>query len=68
MVDRADDYRRLAEECRARAAISRDPDHQRQYDEMAQGWLAMARNAERQQRSNKEDEHGHAVCAGKGEA
>jgi hypothetical protein len=46
MPNQSDDYRLLAEECRARAAATKNPDHKRQYQEMAEAWIVLARNAE----------------------
>jgi hypothetical protein len=42
----SDAYRKRAEECRERAEKTTDPNIKRQYEEMAQGWMALARSAE----------------------
>jgi hypothetical protein len=39
-------YRRRADECITRAAAAKDPDHKKQFQEMAEGWLKLARHAE----------------------
>jgi hypothetical protein len=42
-------YRKLAEECRAKAARVTEPDYKRQLEERAQDWLALARNAKQRE-------------------
>jgi hypothetical protein len=46
MADRADVYRKRAEECRMRAAAATNPELKQQYEDMANGWLKLARHAE----------------------
>jgi hypothetical protein len=51
----AAEYRKYAEECSMRAAAATSPDHQRQYQELADEWLKLARSAERsEKRPDKE--------------
>ena len=53
MSDRAAKYRGRAQECRQRAEQATDTDLKREYLEMAQGWEALARSAERQELRDK---------------
>jgi hypothetical protein len=54
MSNRADEYRRFAEECQARAAATKDPDHKRQYLDMSHVWLMLAADAERREPSTQD--------------
>jgi hypothetical protein len=54
MSERAAEYRRQAEECRKRAETAKHADIKRQYEETAEGWLALARDAELQERGYKQ--------------
>jgi hypothetical protein len=44
--DRAELYRRRADECMSLAASTADPDQKRMFEQMAQAWLKLARYAE----------------------
>jgi hypothetical protein len=46
MADRAEVYRKRADECRAQAEITKDPDQKREYLEMADSWLKLAQHAQ----------------------
>jgi hypothetical protein len=52
--DRAAEFRKRAEECLKRAEEAKDPIFRQEYESMARGWLALARNAERQEARDKE--------------
>jgi hypothetical protein len=54
-VSDSEEYRRRAEECMIQAAGAKDPAVKRQYEEMARGWLALARAAERRDPLNHEN-------------
>jgi hypothetical protein len=56
MSDTSEIYRQRAEACRDQAARATDPHHKRQYLEMADGWLKLARHAEQWERKLKGEE------------
>jgi len=46
---KAEEYRSKADDCRRRAQEAHDPDAKRQFEELARGWLELAKRAERQE-------------------
>jgi hypothetical protein len=53
MSDRAKTYRKRAGECMERAKVAKDLDQKKQYLDMADGWLKLARHAERWEKKSE---------------
>jgi hypothetical protein len=56
MPNRAEVYRRRADECMAQAAAAKEPEQKKQFQDMAEGWRKLAHHAEQWQKRAKGDD------------